>query len=268
MTVDDAEDPNHFVRLMDRARGGNDDSPEQYQTVSKMLGVHEGQQILDVGCGTGGAVRALADQVGGSGKVTGLDNSQTMIVEAKRRSVGAARDVEFYQGDAYQLPFPDNSFDSCLALRVFEIVDDPGQMLKEMYRVTRPGGRIFVNGPDIDMWTFDANDRETTRNIVHYICDHEVNGWIGRQMPRLFAEVGWLDIKPVVATFPLPGFEMMCDLYLDNFVTRARKAGVVSDWAAHTWLNDLRTSFEKGLSPCSQTLFRVVGQKPAALSTV
>jgi ubiquinone/menaquinone biosynthesis C-methylase UbiE len=265
MTVDDADDPKHFIRLMDQARGGNDEAPEQYGNVFRMLDVCEGQNILDVGCGTGGAVRALADQVGGNGKVVGLDNSQTMIDEANNRTSNLGHCVEFHCGDGYRMPFPDNSFDSCFSLRVFEVVDQPLQILNEMYRVTRPGGRIFVNGPDIDMWTFDTNDRETTRNIVSYISDYEVNGWIGRQLARLFAQTGWTNITTVNSTFPVPGFDLMCDLYLSNFTERAVKAGAVSRWAAHSWLGELRTHYDMGLSPCTQTVFRVVGKKPATL---
>ncbi len=264
MTIDEADDPEHFVRLMDRQRKGKDDAPDQYDTVTEMLGISEGQRILDVGCGTGGAVRALADRVGASGSVVGVDSSLTMIGEAIRRSSSLRRDVEFHYGDVYQLPFADHSFDSCFALCVFEILDNPEQAIKEMYRITRPGGRIFINGPDIDMWTFDAKDRETTRKIVHYICDHELSGWIGRQLPRLLEEAGWLDVKTVIATFPSPGFDLMCELYLNDFVNRAQKAGVVSRQATTAWLSDLRVVADRGLSPCTQTVFRVVGQKPGS----
>lgn len=108
MTIDEANDPEHFVRLMDRQRKGKDDAPDQYDTVIEMLGISEGQRILDVGCGTGGAVRALAGQVGASGSVVGVDSSLTMIGEAIRRSSSLRRAVEFHYGDVYQLSFADH----------------------------------------------------------------------------------------------------------------------------------------------------------------
>ncbi|HJS83156.1 MAG TPA: methyltransferase domain-containing protein, partial [Nitrososphaera sp.] len=168
--IDKADDPTSFVRRMDQSRYGRETEPAQYQTVADLLDVNESQEILDVGCGTGGAVQVLGSRVGGSGRVVGLDISKTMIDEARRRTAGLSLPIEFRQGDAHRLPFPDNSFDRCYALRLMEIIDDPVSVLNEMYRVLRPGGRLYVNAPDIDMWTFDADDREVTRKIVHHFC--------------------------------------------------------------------------------------------------
>src|SRR5688572_26216385 len=151
-TIDQSTDPDLFVRFMDTLRGGKDDDPDQYRAVFQLLSVHEGEKVLDVGCGTGGAVRALARQVGNSGVVVGVDYSATMINEALKRSAGLDLPVEYRKADAHSLPFDDNAFDACFSLRSFEILDDPRRALGEMVRVIRSGGRIFINGPDIDMW--------------------------------------------------------------------------------------------------------------------
>src|SRR5687767_15023 len=166
MTIDQSSDPDSFVRFMDTLRGGKDDDPEQYRAVFELLGVREGEHILDVGCGTGGAVRALAPLVGESGRVAGVDNSATTIKAAPQRSASLALPIEYQTADAHSLPFDDNAFDGSFSLRAFEILDDPQQALAEMVRVTCPGGRIFINGPDIDMWAIDATDRHLTRKIV------------------------------------------------------------------------------------------------------
>jgi SAM-dependent methyltransferase len=261
MSIDRADDPKHFVRLMDRARGGKGNDPAQYQTFADLLDVREGDCVLDVGCGTGGAAQFLAERVGGAGVVTGFDNSKTMIDEAISRTGPLNLPVTFQQGDAHHLPFPDNSFDRCFALRFFEIIADPVQVLREMSRVTRPGGKIFVNGPDIDMWTFDTSDQDLTRQIVHYVCDHEVNGWIGRQLPDMFREMGLGELKVSNSTYFLHEFGMMNELYLRHFVGRACQAGVVSASAAAVWTEDLKARCESGPFACTQTLFRVVGEK-------
>jgi ubiquinone/menaquinone biosynthesis C-methylase UbiE len=261
MSIDQADDPSHFVRLMDQARGGKGNDPAQYQTFAELLDVREGHRVLDVGCGTGGAAQFMAQRAGGSGNVIGFDNSKTMIAEAELRTRPLNLPVKFQQGDAHHLPFPDNSFDRCFALRFFEIIANPAQVLREMSRVTRPGGKIFVNGPDLDMWTFDVSDRDVTRQIVHYVCDHEVNGWIGRQLPDMFRDQGLAEMKVSTGTFFLNEFEMMQELYLKHFVGRACEAGVVSTSAATLWTEALKARCESGPFACSQSLFRVVGQK-------
>jgi SAM-dependent methyltransferase len=261
--IDKAADPTSFVRRMDQARAGHENNPAQYAGVADLLDVVEGQNILDVGCGTGGAVRVFAERTGGAGRVVGLDISKTMIHEARRRTSGLSLPVEFREGDAHRLPFPDNSFDRCYALRLLEVIDNPVQVLREMHRVLRPGGRIFVNGPDIDTWTFDSADRLVTRKIVHYFCDKEVNGWIGRQTPRYLGEIGLREIKTIPATAFLSDYDTMCDLYLTELMGRAKALGIVSQFDADVWMADLRLKFLMGTLPCSQTFFRVAGEKAA-----
>ena len=61
-----------------------------------------------------------------------------------------------------------------------------------MIRVARPGARVVIVAADAPL--IDAGDRALTRRIVDFICDHEINGWLGRQMPRLYKENGLTDI--------------------------------------------------------------------------
>jgi SAM-dependent methyltransferase len=261
-TVDQASDPGFFLRFMDSVRGGSDDDPEHYRPVFDLLDVHENERFLDVGCGAGGAVRALARRVGETGQVFGIDKSVTMIEEARKRAAGVNLPIEFYLGDAHHLPFADNYFDGSYSLRVFEIIGEPRQAVAEMVRVIRPGGRVVINAPDIDLWAIDASDRETTRLITHYICDHEANGWVGRQMPAFFQEAGLLDLKVVAVTGIITDFNLLYDFWLGELVERAQAAGAVPREAAARWLADLKERHGAGRFFCSQTQFRVSGLKP------
>jgi SAM-dependent methyltransferase len=91
MSVDGDADPRRYVRLMDMARGGRDGDPAQYRGVFDTLAVVEGERVLDVGCGTGGAVRALAATVGGVGRVVGLDVSRTMARSTRPTRCASSR---------------------------------------------------------------------------------------------------------------------------------------------------------------------------------
>ncbi|NLT25088.1 MAG: class I SAM-dependent methyltransferase [Microbacteriaceae bacterium] len=99
-----------------------------------------GQRILDVAAGTGTVSRILADR---GAEVTALDFSEGMIAEGIRRHGDHPR-IEFVQGDATDLPFDDGVFDVTTVSFGLRNVQRPMQALREMLRVTRPGGRIVI----------------------------------------------------------------------------------------------------------------------------
>src|SRR5262245_50904623 len=105
-------------------------------------------RIQDVGCGTGETVRDLAQRVGGTGHVVGVDSSEAMIAVARLRGGGARLPIGLHLGDAYALPFPNQTFDRCLTEKLFAHLDRPERALAEMCRVTRPGGRVVVASAD------------------------------------------------------------------------------------------------------------------------
>jgi ubiquinone/menaquinone biosynthesis C-methylase UbiE len=264
MEVDVAADPYYYVRLMDMIRGGREDDPSLYRAVFDSLDVGAGASVLDVGCGTGGGVRALATRVEGLGRAVGVDKSETMISEARARTGARPTPTEFLVADAHALPFPDETFDAAFSLRVFEILRDPRQVLAEMARVLRPGGRVVVNGPDVDAWTIDSPDREVTRKVLHYACDFETNGWVGRQLPAWCKELGLVDVRVTPVGIAVSEFEPIYDLCLRVFTARAVSAGVVTSGDAERWVEDLRDRDRRGQFFCSQMLFRVSARKPPA----
>lgn len=140
-SVDHAIDPDHFVKYLDTATAI--DSFQVYKRESySLMNVGEGSCVLDVGCGAGDDVLALAQIVGSKGRVVGIDNSETMIAEATKRVAGAVAQIEFQVKDAHDLDFEDDTFDGCRADRVFQHLERPKQALSEMTRVARPGSRI------------------------------------------------------------------------------------------------------------------------------
>ena len=99
--------------------------------------VRAGDRVLDACCGTGDL--ALADQRAG-GAVIGLDFSEPMLERARRKSTS----IEWIQGDALALPFPDSSFDVVTVGFGVRNVSDLEGGLAELRRVLRPGGRVGV----------------------------------------------------------------------------------------------------------------------------
>ncbi|MBM7865479.1 demethylmenaquinone methyltransferase [Heliobacterium gestii] len=99
---------------------------------------------LDVCCGTGELAQALAERVGAGGSVVGLDFNADMLTVAreKQREGKLARQIEFIQGNAMELPFPDNRFDTATIGFGLRNVPDFRQALREMTRVVKPGGTV------------------------------------------------------------------------------------------------------------------------------
>ena len=102
--------------------------------------VGPGARALDVATGTGDLAIELKRRVGAGGEVTGLDFSERMLELAREK----AGDVRFEAGNALELPYPDASFDAVTVGFGARNFDDLARGLREMARVTRPGGRVVV----------------------------------------------------------------------------------------------------------------------------
>jgi len=102
-----------------------------------LLAVKKGDRLLDVGGGTG----ALAAVVGGEG-------AKAVVLEPNSRKVTFGRSrhpqVEYHEGFAERIPFPDDSFDCAMAMLSFHHVEDPERALHEVQRVLRPSGRFLL----------------------------------------------------------------------------------------------------------------------------
>jgi demethylmenaquinone methyltransferase/2-methoxy-6-polyprenyl-1,4-benzoquinol methylase len=108
--------------------------------------VKPGQRILDLAGGTGDLTAKFASLVGPEGEVVLADINEAMLKEARKKLIdkGIAANVSYQQADAEQLPFADNSFDLITIAFGLRNVTDKARALKEMYRVLKPGCRVFI----------------------------------------------------------------------------------------------------------------------------
>lgn len=153
-----------------------------------VMDVGPGQKVLDVGCGPGTDTIALAQLVGDSGRVVGIDWDQEMIDEADRRAVeaGVDRTVTHRRGDATALPFDSGEFDSCRSERLFQHLHSPEAALSEMVRVTKEGGWVVVVDTDWGTASIDTPEVDIERRLLRIRAERYLsNGYSGRQLYRL-----------------------------------------------------------------------------------
>ena len=101
------------------------------------IGVREGMSVLDVGCGPGGLTRTLSDRVS-ERRVAAIDPAPQFVAACRQRHPAA--DVR--EGVAEKLPWTDDTFDATLSCLVIGFMNDADRGVREMARVTRPGGTV------------------------------------------------------------------------------------------------------------------------------
>jgi SAM-dependent methyltransferase len=114
-------------------------SREMAPLLVTFAGVRDGDAVLDVGSGTGALTMAIATAAPSS-RIVGIDPAAPYVAFARTRHPGDR--VRFEVGDAQQLRFADRSFDRTLSLLVLNFIPDRSRALREMIRVTRPGGTV------------------------------------------------------------------------------------------------------------------------------
>jgi arsenite methyltransferase len=108
--------------------------------------VAEGEVCVDLGSGKGNDVIRLAEKVGETGNVYGIDISEGMIEKARRNAEKLeVRNVEFIQSELTELPLAENSVNLVISNCTINHVQDKEKLWKEVYRILKPGGRFVVS---------------------------------------------------------------------------------------------------------------------------
>ena len=136
--------------------GGRLIDEREKEAVLSAVGPVEGKHVLEIACGTGRFTTMLARR---GADIIGLDISPEMLKmgREKARAAGVADHLEFMRGDAARLPFPDDHFETVIAMRFFHLADTPASFLAEMQRVAR------------DQVVFDTFRRFSTRSIYNWL---------------------------------------------------------------------------------------------------
>jgi len=158
-------DPGEYARWFESELGRVVWADER-RALDRLLGSVRERRILDAGAGEG---RFAAELAGRGAAVVGVDRSSGMLAAAKRRLLAGGPRVLLTRGDVHRLPFRSASFDDVVAITLLCFAERPGNVTREMARVTRPGGRVVL--AELGRWSPWAALRR-------------VRGWFGDDLWR------------------------------------------------------------------------------------
>ena len=140
------QDPNdsQLERWVELEAGHLRKGKNRVSNLKKFFSV-EGKEVLDVGCQWGSVSIALARE---NAIVTGIDVKEAFVKGAGARAEDQGVKATFLTSSAEKMPFPDNSFDVVIGLNIIEHVGSQSETVREMIRVLRPGGYLFIDGPN------------------------------------------------------------------------------------------------------------------------
>lgn len=174
----------------------------------RLAEIRPNDNVLDIACGTGIVARLAAQQIGEKGSVSGLDINAGML-EVARSITSQDLSVEYIEANAESIPLSNESFDVVLCQLSLQFMEDKLAALKEMHRVMRSDGRLFLNIPGSAGELFKIFAEEMGRHI-----SAEAAGFINRvfslndtnELRRLLTDANFrrIDINEEIKTLKLP----------------------------------------------------------------
>ena len=152
----------------------------------EMINARQGR-VLEVGVGTGLSLPAYSRHL----DIVGIDLSPEMLDKARERVVeeGLTHVSGLHEMDATALKFPDDAFDTTVAMYVMTVVPDPEAVMRELSRVTKPGGEVLL--------------------VNHFSQEDGVRGWVERRMAPFADKLGWKPLFDVDHVMVCEELELM-----------------------------------------------------------
>jgi ubiquinone/menaquinone biosynthesis C-methylase UbiE len=229
------------------------------------MAIDSAGSVLDLGCGTGIAARAIARRPAFSGRVTGIDRSPHLVGAAARlaREEGIAAKVDFRAGDSHSLDLREGEFDAVVAHTLFSHLDDPSSALMEIVRVLKPGGMVGVFDGDYASLTFASDDpaagKATDEKIISAIV---TNPRIMREMPQLLSDAGLRLIGAFGYVVADVGHADFWDGAIKSFARLLPKAGAMTESQAADWAAAMFRRSDQGTFFGASNYYSYVAAKP------
>ncbi len=165
--------------------------------------------------------------------------------------------------DGAQLPFAAGRFDTALAITVILHVAEPPLVVREMARVTRPGGRVGLQDQDFGAVAVTHPERELTDHILHGVAAHIYpEPHSGRRLPGLLRAAGLDGVRLQTDVFQDTTLEPWTKTFLERRAERAVRFGLVDAVTAQRWLDGFTALVAQGAFVLTINYYGAVGTKP------
>jgi SAM-dependent methyltransferase len=228
-----------------------------------------GERLLDVGCGLGEAALALAEDLGDSGELVGIDASEQMLAVARRNARAARCQVRFTVGDAASLDEPDDAFDAARCERTLQWLADPAAAVAELVRVVRPGGRISLIDTDWSTFAIEVGDEALAARVRDAMrTERNRPSNVGRRLHDLVVAAGceplaraeatqaWTTWDPDTSPAPVGCFSM--ESLADDLIAR----GTLPSDERERFVATIHDAARRGRFSMRLTMFGVVAAVP------
>ncbi|MEQ8848698.1 methyltransferase domain-containing protein [Botrimarina sp.] len=215
----------------------------------RWAGLSAGQTVLDLGCAAGETCRIMAECVGKSGRVIGVDASEPRIRQAGQDSQ-LDHPIAYRVGEAKDLPVETDSVDLAWSRFLFEYLPYPPSALEEMIRVTRPGGTVCVSDLDGNCVWHDPVEPRLKEEIDEAVAafGRGFDPYVGRKLWRWFVDAGLEDVAIDVRPYHLIAGRIASR---DAELWRVKLQGVAEALEARGWASErasaLASAFEAHL---------------------
>lgn len=211
------------------------------------LALRKGERVLDVGVGPGLLAREMADSVGETGRIAGIDQSVDMLKMTETRCSELPH-TEFREADATKLPYPDESFDAVVSTQVYEYVPDMGKALSEAARVLRKGGRIQILDTAWDSVVWNTSDSKRMNRVMNAWDEHlhhpNLPTTLGTRLRKAGFDWSICEIIPIInASFHSNCYSHGISAAIRQFVTD--RQGITRDEAS-AWRDEFKQQEEEG----------------------
>jgi SAM-dependent methyltransferase len=224
----------------------------------RLMDLHPGSSVADLGCGLGADVRRMAQRVGPEGVAVGVDFSNVLLKSARSAS-GSFSNAKFLQADIRQLPFADAALDCCKVDRVLQHVKGPQEVLCEIFRALKPGGRVVCIEPDWGTFLIEHGDPTVAAQVGQNWAESFQNPGIGAELGDLLAKTGFVQVRVQPHTLLTEDFESS-DFVFDVAQSARGLAASTANRCFLEWLN--ADTLPKSQMRCSVELMINCAQKP------